>query len=350
MNAMHQLLPIFAQLGPEFDAVRLPGFDSRTLPYLVYFLLTVITGLIFLQWRMKRQAEKNALLNRFMQIMLNRNLSKRQYQAVHRFFHSLKEAQQNEILLSQKALAHYLHQFLRQQDDIPANDRVEIFDKVLPGITPQIEIKTVADLRSGEPCAVDTAQTSHLATVLKTKDDQVLLSLTEKAALPPGPAKLYAYRPNLGGFLLSGAVTKSNGMSVIFKHSGPIEFRGDQHLMAIVNVALKLEAWPKPEVEAELEPGEAPPDLLELHAETERISDRAMAIRFFERPPDLVLKRQEFWEMTLELPGDPLVCRVRIARYKPPELWLVRPVDLDDAGHRRLYQFIAENKPVREHF
>jgi hypothetical protein len=41
---------------------------------------------------------------------------------------------------------------------------------------------------------------------------------------------------------------------------------------------------------------------------------------------------------------------VRIARYKPPELWLVRPVDLDDAGRRRLYQFIAENKPVREHF
>jgi hypothetical protein len=41
---------------------------------------------------------------------------------------------------------------------------------------------------------------------------------------------------------------------------------------------------------------------------------------------------------------------VRIAAYKPPELWLARPVDLDEQGRRRLYKFISENKPVREHF
>ncbi len=347
---MPALLPILGQLGPEFDAVRLPGFDSRTLPYLVYFLLTVIGGLLFLQWRLRRRAEKNALSNRFMQIMLHRNLTKRQYRAVNQFFHSLKEAEQNEILLSQKALAHHLHQFLRLHEEIPANDRVEIFDKVLPGMTSQIEIKTVADLRPGEPCAVDVNHTSHLATILKTKDNQVLISLTEKIVLPPGPANLYAYRPNLGGFLLGGAITRVSGMSAIFRHEGPIEFRGDQHLMAMVNLALRLEPWPRPEVEADLEAAEPQEESPSVLAETERLSDRALAIRFLETPPPLVLKRQEYWEMTLELPGEPLICRVRITPYKPPELWLVRPVDLDDMGRRRLYKFISENKPVREHF
>ncbi|GAB4443811.1 MAG: hypothetical protein OHK0011_26040 [Turneriella sp.] len=350
MGAVPRLVPILAQLGPEFDAVRLPGFDSGSLPYLVYFLLTVIGALLFLQWRLRRQAEKNALSNRFMQIMLQRNLTKRQYRAVSEFFRGLKESQQNEILLSQKALAHYLHQFLRVNEQIPANDRVEIFDKILPGMTSQIEVRTVDDLRTGEPCAVDIGNTSHLATILKTKENQVLISLTEKIVLPLGPAKLYAYRPNLGGFLLSGAISKANGMSAIFRHDGSIEFRGDQHLMSVVNLALKLEPWPKPEVEADLEPGEPPPETVYVSAETERLSDRALAIRFLETPPELVLKRQEFWEMTLELPGEPLVCRVRITAYKPPELWLVRPVDLDDLGRRRLYKFISENKPVREHF
>jgi len=350
MGAMPILLPIIAQLGPEVEAIRLPGFDSSTLPYLVYFLLAVIGGLLFLQWRLRRRAEKNALSNRFMQIMLHRNLTKRQYRAVNLFFQSLKEAEQNEILLSQKALAHHLHQFLRVHEQIPANDRVEIFDKILPGMTSQIEIKTVDDLRTGEPCAVDIDHTSHLATILKTKDNQVLVSLTEKIVLPLGPAKLYAYRPNLGGFLLSGAISKVNGMSAIFKQEGPIEFRGDQHLMSIVNVALKLEPWPKPEVEADLEPGEPSVESPYLLAETERLSDRALAIRFLETPPALILKRQEFWEMTLELPSEPLVCRVRVTPYKPPEYWLVRPVDMDDLGRRRLYRFISENKPVREHF
>lgn len=347
---MLRLVPIFAQLGPEFDAVRLPGFDASTLPYLVYFLLTVIGGLLFLQWRLRRRAEKNALYNRFMQIMLHRNLTKRQYKAVNEFFHDLKEAQQNEILMSQKALAHYLHQYLRLHEKIPTNDRVEIFDKVLPGLTAQIEIKTIDDLRAGEPCAIDIAETSHLATILRTKENQVLVSLTEKIVLPTGAAKMYAYRPHLGGFLLTGEITKVTGMSAIFRHDGPIEFRGDQHLMSIVNLAAKFEPWPKPEVQTELEANEEPEETQYLLAETERLSDRALAIRFLEAPPQLVLKRQEYWEMTLELPSEPLVCRVRITPYKPPEFYLARPVDLDEAGRRRLYKFISENKPVREHF
>lgn len=348
---MNWLIPIFLQLGPEFDAVRLPGFDPRSLPYLVYFLLAVIGGLLFLQWRLRRQAEKNALSNRFMQIMLQRNLTKRQYKAVNAFFNNLKESQQNEILLSPKSLAHYLHEYLNRETDLPANDRVEIFDKILPGMTAQIEIKSVDDLRAGELCAIDVAGTSYLANIIKTKNNQVLVSTNEKSTLPISPARLYAYRPKLGGFLLDGKIVKASGMSAIFEHTGPIEFRGDQHLMAIIQLPLKLERWPKEELEI-TEKEETPEESKEpdcYYAVTEKISDRALSIKFNETPSPWLLRKQEYWEMTLELPEAPLVCRVRVTNYKPP-LFLIRPVDLDAALRQRLYKFIAQNKPVREHF
>lgn len=348
---MSRLIPIFLQLGPEFDAVRLPGFDSRSLPYLIYFLLAVIGGLLFLQWRLRRRAEKNALSNRFMQIMLQRNLTKRQYRAVDAFFHGLKESQQNEILLSPKVLAHYLNEYLNRETTLPASDRVEIFDKILPGMTAQIEIKSVNDLRAGELCAIDVAGTSHLANIIKTKNNQVLISTNDKTTLPISTAKLYAYRPKLGGFLLDGKIIKASGMSAIFEHTGAIEFRGDQHLMAMVQLPLKLERWPKEELKI-AENDEASDETKEsecYYAVTEKISDRALSVKFNETPPPWLLRKQEYWEMTLELPGEPLVCRVRVMGYKPP-FFLVRPVDLDAALRQRLYKFIAQNKPVREHF
>ena len=339
----------FILLWGEADFLRLPGFDASTLPYLVYFLLFIIGMMLFLQWRLRRENQKNALSNRFMQVVMHRGLTKNQLQWANDFFKNLKEAQQNEILLSQKSLAHYLHQYLRQHEMITANDRVEIFDKVLPGMTSQIEIKSVSDLRPGEPCAIDVNKKSHLASILKIKDDQMLLSLTEKILLPLGDAKIYAYRPQLGGFLLSGKITKVNGPSLIFRHDGPIEFRGDQHLMSIIEVRVKLERWPHPEMNvesAEPDPEKAPEY---FYAETQRISDRAMSIRFTEPPPPWVLRKQEYWEMTLEL-EEPITCRVRVNPYRPPELWLMRPVDMSETDRARLYKFISTHEPQREHF
>lgn len=349
---MSLLLGTPVLLWGEADALRLPGFDESTLPYFAYFLIFIIGGLLFLQWRQRRLNEKNALSNRFMQVMMHRDLTKRQLAAANDFFTHLKESEQNEILLSQKALAHYLHQYLRVHEQLSANDRVEIFDKILPGMTSQIEVKSVEDLRPGEPCAIDIDGKSHLATILKTKNDQILVSLTDRVLLPLGPAKLYAYRPHLGGFLLAGDVKKVNGLSAIFQHGGPIEFKGDQHLMSVINVAVKLERWPKPEMEVEpaTEPDGQPAAPEAYYAETERISDRALAIRFLEQPPPWILRKQEFWEMTLELPESPLVCRVRVNPYKPPEFFLVRPVDMDAASRNRLFAFISHNKPMREHF
>lgn len=339
--------------GIDADVLRMPGFDVHSLWYLAYFLIVVLVIIIFIQWRVHKQNDKNSLSNRFMQITMRRGLTKVQLAAVDVFFKSLNHHEQDEIMLSQKSFENHLHHYLESHPGLSATDRVEIFDKLLPGIVPQIEIKSVADLRISELVAIDINKKSVLATILKMKDNQVLLSLSEKVLLPgPTPAHIYAYRPNLGGFLMDGQIIKSNGQSIIFQFSGKIEFRGDQHLMTQVAVAFEITRWPKPEVEID---GEKAVEATELghdqfNGYTEKLSDRAMVVTFETKPPDWVIKKQEYWEMRLELPETPLICRVRIIPYKTNHTWMMRPVDLDAAERNRLYKFIAANEPVREHF
>lgn len=345
-----RLTPFF---GVDADILRMPEFDLHSLWYLAYFLIVVLLVIIIIQWRVNRQNSKNSLSNRFMQITMRRGLTKAQLAAVDVFFKGLNHHEQDEIMLSQKAFENHLHHYLDSHPGLSAADRVEIFDKMLPGIVPQIEIKSVADLRLGELAAVDINKKSILATILKTRDNQVLLSLTEKIQLTARtPAHLYAYRPNLGGFLMDGQIIKSNGQSIIFEFSGKIEFRGDQHLMTQVAVAFSITRWPKAEVEIE---GEKTVEETELgHDEfdgyTEKLSDRAMVVNFTTKPPDWAIKKQEYWELSLNLPENPLVCRVRIVPYKTNQSWMLRPVDLEAAERNRLYKFIAANEPVREHF
>jgi hypothetical protein len=339
--------------GVDADILRMPDFDIHSLWYLAYFLVAILTLIILVQWRVHKQSDKNSLSNRFMQITMRRGLTKVQLAAVDVFFKTLNPHEQDEIMLSQKALANHLHQYLDRHPALSATDRVEIFDKLLPGIVSQIEIKSVADLRIGELAAIDINKKSILATILKTKDNQILLSLSEKiAATGPAAAHIYAYRPNLGGFLMEGQIIKSNGQSIVFQFSGKIDFRGDQHLMTQVAVGFEITRWPKPEVEID---GEKTPETAELghdqfNGYTEKLSDRAMLVNFATKPPEWVIKKQEYWEMKLELPENPLVCRVKITPYKTNYTWLVRPVDLDAADRNRLYRFISANEPVREHF
>lgn len=340
---------IFLQI--EADSLRLPGFDGHSVWYLVYFLFFVIAGLLFMQWRLRKRDARNALSNRFMQILMRRNLTKGQLAALQRFFGSLHENIQNEIMLSQKSLEHHLHQYVERHTELTANDRVEIYDKLLMTRQPQIEIRNVSDLQSGELCAIDAGKSSWLATVMKTKGDQVLLTSHERQNPPIGAGHVYAYRPGLGGFLLAGHITKVNGGSLIFRHDGPIDFRGDQHLMAMVAVTVRLRRWPHEEMKLEDKNAATEETGIDTFSGfTDRLSDRALLVRFSPPIPDWMLARQDYWEMELELPEKLLLCRVRAARYQKTDLCLMRPVDLESAERNRLYKFIAAHDPVREHF
>lgn len=332
----------------DAETLKLPGFNASTVWYLVYFLFVVILLLFLAQLRIRAKHRRQAFDNRFMQIMMRRGLSKFQLNIANNFFSSLREAQKDEIFLSPKSLQTYLHQYLDSHPTLPAHDRTEIFDKLLPHNTSQIEIKSVSDLRVGEVVAIDVETKSYLATVLKIKDEMVLVSSSEKRDLEIGAkVKLYAYRPLLGSFLLEGEITKSTGQSVVFKHSGVIEFRGDQHLMSEVVLPFQLEAWPHPKADLEISENTKAVEI--FAGSTEKISDRGFVVTFATKPSDAMLRRQEYWEITLALPDEPLVCRVRIVPHQKASRWLMRPADLDETGRALLFKFISANTPVREH-
>ncbi len=346
---LEKLKPII--LAVDAEVLRMPAFDAASIWYLVYFLLFIIFGLIFLAWRLRKQTQRNALNNSFMLVLMRRGLTKLQLAAMQDFFAGLHETEKQEILLSHKLFAQHLQQYLAAHRNLTGNDRVEIFDKVLPNYLPQIEVKSLSDMRPGELAAIDFAGKSALGTILKIKDNQILLSSSDKLPAPPIKAQVYAYRPGLGGFLLSGEIIKSQGQSHIFLHSGEIEFRGDQHLMTIASVQLKLEPWPHHEIKKAVDADEKLDQGNEAFpALTEKLSDRAMVIRFLTAPPDWAIKKQDLWELTLDITDKPLVCRVKMAPYRIRGTWLLRPVDLDSAERDRLCKFIAENQPVREHF
>lgn len=343
------LKPFF--LAIDADVLRLPAFDSASIWYLVYFLLFVIIGLIWLQWRLRKQAHRNAISNSFMLVLMRRGLTKLQLAAMQDFFRHLNENEKQEILLSQKVFAQHLQQYLAAHRNLTGNDRVEIFDKVLPNFLPQIEIKSLDDLRPGEPAAIDTENRSALATVLKIKDNQILISSADQLPQPPAKAQLYAYRPGLGGFLLAGEIVKSQGQSHIFRHDGKIEFRGDQHLMTVSAVPFRLERWPHPEVDKAVNGADQTSEVTDSYSGyTEKLSDRAAVVKFYSTPPDWVLRKQDLWEMTLDVPDQPIVCRIRVTPYKGRDLFMLRPVDLDSGERNRLFKFISEHQPVREHF
>lgn len=346
------LLAFAVFLAIDAESLRLPGFDASSVWYLVYFLGALVLGLIYLQWRLRKKHQRDALSNHFMQVLMRRDLTKLQLKIANDFFASLTVPQQGEIFLSQKLFAQHLHSYLQTHPSASAHDRTEIFDKMLPNAVAQIEIKTVADLRVGELCAIDMPTRSALATVLKIKENMLLVSSNEPLETTVGAKiQLYAYRPHLGGFLLAGEVLKTDARSLVFRHSGAIEFRGDQHLMCLASLAFKIERWPHPDADVDAPaPSDKERELTAFHGLTEKISDRTLVVRFSITPPEWVLKRQDFWEMTLDLPEKPLVCRIRILPDKTHQTWLMRLVDLDHAERSRLYKFISANNPVREHF
>jgi hypothetical protein len=338
--------------GVDSSSLRLPTFDSLSAWHLVYLLIVVVAGLLFLQWRLRKTKMHQLLADRFMQILMHRNLTTAQNRVVDIFFRELTDSVQSEILLSPKAFGIYLKQYLARHPEVAPSDKVQIFDKLLLNGAEPVHIESVANLRLGELCALDVGRSSHMTTVLKIHENFVLLSSKARFSfMPPVDAKLYAYRPHLGGFLIPGSITKINNNSLIFNHEGPIDFKGDQHLMSVISIPLKLESWPHPDLEAFVT-SESPTatETTPYSGTTERISDRAFLVTFSTPPQPKLLKSQEFWEITLDLPEKPLVCRVKMSPYKIPENFLLRPVDLDSAERERLYNFVTKHDPQREHF
>lgn len=335
------------------EDLRLPGFDSGTLVYLVYFLLFIIIFLLFLQWRLKKETKAKALQNRFMQSMMHVELTKPQYDAMGIYFARLSRDEKKAILDSRKHFAASLHRYLLSSTQIMAQDAIESFAKIFPDKNSLIEIKSLADLRLDEMCALEIQGKAALVSVVEIKGNEAHLRLEDRNPVLDSNAVLSVYRAKLGGYFLHGKVRRIAQGNLIFEHEGPIDFRADHHFMCRHVLDLELTPWHgfsarasnDPSTEAELT-GET------LHARTQLFSDRALIIHFAEEVPAWVLRRQEYWKMVLYLEGESIESRARIIHYKEgiTTLYLVRLLDVTPENREKLSAFIQKNQPEPEKF
>lgn len=335
------------------EDLRLPGFDSGTLVYLVYFLFFIILVLLFLQWRLKKETKAKALANRFMRSMMHVELTAPQFNAMGVYFARLSRDEKTAILNSRKHFAVSLHRYLLSATEIRPQDAIESFAKIFPDKNSLIEIKSLADLRLDEMCALDIQGKAALVSVIEVKENEAHLRLEDRNPVLDSDAVLSVYRAKLGGYFLHGKVRRSAQGNLVFTHEGPIDFRADHHFMCRQTLDLDLTPWHSlaesaasdPTVEAELT-GET------LHARTQLFSDRALVIHFAEEVPAWVLRRQEYWKMVLHLEGEPIESRARIIHYKEGviTLYLVRLLDLTPESREKLSAFIQKNQPEPERF
>ena len=335
----------------DAEVLKLPEFSSSALWGLVYFLGAVSLILGIAVWRVHVRNRLHSLLYRFDAYLIRRGLKKNQREIALAFFQHLTEHEKTEIFISGKFFAERLHQYLEAQAQISANERVEIFDKFFPNLASKTEIRALPDLREGEICAIDQETRSFLGTFMRSKNNQALISFRQKHVLKEGEAKLYAYRPNLGGFLLSGKILKQNTQGLIFEHDGKIEFKGDQHLMCLLDMQVRFLPWPPPELKLDDAGEEVKHDTNDYSGAISRLSDRAFAFEFHNSIPGWILRRQELWSVTLKLDDKEVEIRGKIIQPKPGKnYYYFKFTDVDQLARTHIYEFITQHNPVREQF
>lgn len=275
------------------------------------------------------------------------------------FFQELTATEKNEISFNHNLFANKLYSFLRNHPMVNAHDRVEIFDKLLPDAAAKIDVRSPDDLKQGELCSLDIGRRTYLGRVAKIKTPQILVSVNtgfSAADIQHQPCNIYVYRNNLGGFLLYCRVLKVSPEAIIVEYEEKIEFKGEQHLMTLMNLPVILKPWPPPEIDIsppQAEPGKTPATSAKpefYQCETDRISDRAILLRFMSAYNGVQVMRQELWEAELDLPdGYQFKCRGRLIQsMTTPGFYILKFTDADEAARSRLFHFISQNSPSRE--
>jgi len=283
-----------------------------------------------------------------------------------------------------------LHRFLLKFPDLDAEWKVRIIDKLFPRKDHLIEIKSLYDLYEGENCGLEVNDIHYLVRIVKKTQKELLLSATEwipDAKLVNQAVKLYAYRPDIGGFLLSGTIRAIVKSGMIFTHDGKVEQKGDSHLMTVMEIPVELSSWTMKREKIVIEKEEKPvikkalpqeqefidldeieenkpveenvpdePDEkiiesrvdVKLDAITDRISDRALLFSISRGMPSELWKH-EVWELKMVLPGDrEFKCRGNIIKTSSSNKYIFKYIDATGEMQKNLFQMIKENNPVRE--
>lgn len=336
-----------------------PGTALITLG--VVFFVMVLVVFLLTRWLYLRRGQREARWSVVMQYALKHRLGGGDLRLLRRFFDTLGEDESMQVVNSKRLFHAKLHDFLAR-DDIGAQhrDRVRILDSLFPAADFQVEVKSMRDLQAGEACSLEFEGETHLATIVKQRDEDLWISLPgwEPARdLANAAASVYVFRQNVGGFLLEGRLLRAGKGVAVFGHVSKITAHGNQHLMAEIEVPLRFTPWP-PLPPAEDQPDEGPDAELRAVREpvvltglSKLVSDRALLFFFEEDMPDpfhLLERSGELWEIDMTLPrGYEFQCRGAIVPGSHGR-YLFKYVDATETQRRGIFDEIKHAGAKRE--
>ncbi|MCB1147180.1 MAG: hypothetical protein KDK38_10295 [Leptospiraceae bacterium] len=305
------------------------------------FLILAAAYIVYYRFKVKKNAAWILLKN----YAITHDLSAKEISVLETFFNSLSLTDRQNILFERKRFAELLQQFLKNIS-AKSTTLVKFFDKLILSSQTETTIHGLVDLNEGELVAVDLEEESTLANILNVRGSNARIVLHNRN-IPFSenlPAKLFAYRPGLGGYLFSGVLQDKHKDTVIFCQSGSIEFKGEQHLMAYIEMPVLLQ-----------------PDIAGLHIDenyvapefkmqTITVSDRAMLVNPIDHIFTQEREKFEHWHMRLNLPDTTLIeCRVKIHNSKSGNNTLIlKFLDIQEKDRHKLFELISRSKPVRE--
>lgn len=375
------------------DLLTWPDVGGGHITFGVAFLAGVLLVFFLTRWIYIRAGRRDARWSVLMQYALRHRVRGDDLKLLRGFFDSLSGDETLQVTSDRRFFHSKLHDYLLAMEPVGRSSRelrrrVRVFDSLFPNADFQLEIKTLHDVQPGEVCSLEfeAGQDPRLATVLRRKDDVDEIWIGVPDWHPPpnngaigATARLYVYRPAVGGFLIEGRILRAGRETVVFGEAGRIQASGNQHLMAEIEAPLTLSPWPPaPPVhlestdadaadiqesaeaaeagQAEVSPEEVPASEspVQIEGVTKLISDRA--ILFFtedqaESRSFRLLEGQEVWEIDLVLPrGFALRCRgiVLPSRQGGGGRWLFKYLDATEGQRRALFEEIKAAGARRE--
>lgn len=371
-----------------------PQFKLAAFIGTIVVLTFILIVYLMIRLRVAQQAQRDAAWLTLATYGLKRKLTQLEMNLLRRLYDSLSAEDRGQILHNKRVFHAKMHDFLVVNRQVEPRSRVQLMDKLFPEIDFQVEIKSLRDIQLGESCSVEFDGHRILGWVVKKTEHELWISLpnwTPERTYIGDAAQIYFFRPNIGGFLVHGSLQRAGRNGLVFEKPERIEFYGDQHLMARMELPIRLTAWapggqgpvmvevdgapgssgahraaPAAEADAaagtDADSGEANADAptseegaqrvpLRLDGETDRISDRALIFVFSRKTvnPDRLIRKYEVWEADLTLPiGFRFKCRGRILPGSAPGRYIFRYLDASDLARRMLWEEIKSHGPERE--
>ena len=346
------------------------NIDISTFVLLLLFLFLLVFGWVILSNYYRKRLEIQNRWTELLNISYHKGLSPNQIRVLQKFFFDLPIKLSGVLLEDWGSFRRLLAEYLNTVTDISNELKVRLMDRLfLPGMDEVQPIEKTTDLMIGETIGLEIENKHYMGSVIEKKNKDLLVCIPNWGpphGLQGKDTKLYAYRPEIGGFLFSGAILSTKKDCIYFRHSGSFESKVYYHLMVEQPLSVKFMSWPQVDESAGSAPdpkasdnGEVEIPLIKknvvVYGQTFKISDRVLSFSF-KSDADLQGYRdneQIVWEMTLLMPdSSTFICRGKMINLDQQDgqsgIFFFRYIDLSDIDRDKLMHWIQANHPVKE--